>query len=107
MTKEEYIQSKKEMKSQIKELQKRVIELNDQYISDNKPFEIGDRVKVTTPARKDFIGESKEKVRIAFVSSFKIDWDDNIKPNLIKMKQDGTPSKHGDYLYNSEIVEKV
>jgi hypothetical protein len=39
--------------------------------------------------------------------SFEIDWDNNIKPKLVKIKQDGTPSKHGDYLYNSEIFEKI
>jgi hypothetical protein len=104
MNKLEYIQQKESIEAQIKELRDKLIVLNKQYISDNAEFEIGEKVKVITPEEK---GWRAEKTRFAFVKSFGIGYNNEVRPILVKIKKDGTASQYSDYLFSYEIVEKI
>ncbi len=98
MTKEEYIKEKEILTRIIKETHERVSNLTNEYIKRNASFKVGDIVTITN---------TRDNSRNAIVNGFELDYNDNIKPTLFKIKKDGTPSMHKDYVWMSDKIEPV
>lgn len=86
----------------------------ENYIEANKQFEEGDKIKVVTPPHPYWTlsdpGVEKthpEKIEFAFVLGNKIDINNNVIPDLVKAKKDGTPSKIGYYYAPGYGVKKI
>ncbi len=54
-------------------------------------LEIGDKVELV----------KQDRARQGFISSIKINWNDNFELVLKAVKKDGTPSKNNIYMYSS------
>jgi len=91
MTKEEYQNS-------INELEERKREIEQEYISSNTEFKIGDKVKVI----------SESRTRIGYITGFKISCVfHGIEPIVYKSKKDGSKSLVGEiHIYGNEKIEK-
>ena len=87
MTKEEF--SKKR-----KELEEKLYNLQEEYIKSNSPIPQGTKVKVTRG----------NEVKYGFIESYYL-VRDNLKPSVLVMKKDGTPStmKHMYIPYDAVI----
>lgn len=92
MTKEEFKAKKEIINSKINELKNEMIKLKKEYIESNVKYPIGSKVCITT-------NESK---RYAYVKDYRIDFSDNIEPLFNKVKEDGTVSKMGLYVWSYE-----
>lgn len=92
MTKEEFKAKKEIINSKINELKNEMIKLKKEYIESNVKYPIGSKVCITT-------NESK---RYAYVKDYRIDFSDNIEPLFNKVKEDGTVSEMGLYVWSYE-----
>ena len=93
MTKEEFIKEKEFLEDKIKTLKESIKLLTNEYINDNKPFEIGAKIK------------NKQYSDFGIVYGFELHYDNTIKPLAYKVKKDGNPSKHNMYIYKLDQVE--
>jgi len=88
MDKEEYLGIKECCETQIKKLQKTLKELDERYVNDNKPFNIGEKVRLRGFDR----GIEKPLFeRDAYVCGFVVCFGD-IYPKFNDVKKDGTMS---------------
>lgn len=87
MTKEEYVKKRKALETEMKKLDSKIVALERSFISDNAPYPIGTKVKVTeTFARlgQEYYTSETE----CFVDGFEIVYD-NVRPILRKIKGKG------------------
>lgn len=84
MKKEEYSKIVLEKNQQIDRLKIELSNLEKEYLEENKPCSIGQKVKVT-----DAYGD-----QYGFVKNFYVHKNGEIYPRLVKSKKDGTPSSH-------------
>lgn len=93
MTKEQYIAKSTELARQQQELKK-------EYIASNSPIKSGTKVKVTTGnwLRNGTITE------YGILAGYICDYDE-VKPVIMKLKKDGTPSKFRLFVRYKSIVE--
>jgi len=102
-----YCIAQKAILKEADELYRKLNNLRDDYIEKNKPFNVGDKVKITTPQIMYPGGRiEKNVVRYAFVHGFKVNEVGKIIPELIEAKKDGKPSKNADFLSMHEIIKK-
>lgn len=113
MTREEYISQRKELVKKIALLEAEKLELDKAYIEANKKFDHMDIVEITTPAHKvtNLTTGQHEKIperkRMGIVIGNHIDYEDNVKPTVRKMKKNGTMSSIKDYIMQGEILKKT
>ncbi len=113
MTKEEYLASISELEEIIAQYRVREKQLKQQYIDENKQFEIDEKVKIITPSfRRAIPGENgrrymEEEFRYGFVEDYDVDKQGNVKYVLSKMNATGRKSQHRTYYTDLDILEKV
>ena len=90
MTKEHYLQREAELIKQLADLRKN-------YIDANKPYEIGQRLKLT----------ERGKSAIAEVVGFEIGYGQKVEPTLKKVKKDGTISSIEARIWSFTKVEVI
>lgn len=73
-------------------------QLENNYISKNSEFEIGEKVKLIQQGREDVLG---------FVSKRNVDTNGKISYKLVKMKKDGTPSQHELWTWYNSVITKL
>ena len=103
MEKEFFLDKKRELRRKIFDLKHQISSLEKQYVSEseiNNNFPIGTIAKVVN-------NKDRESFFLACIEKYEISESGNIKPVLLKVKKDGTPSKHHiDFLQFSEHLEK-
>ena len=103
MEKEEFVNKKQELNRKMYDLKHELSLLKKQYINEselNREFPPGTIVKVVD-------NEDKDSFFLACVEKYELTGSNNIKPVLLKVKKDGTPSKHHiDFYLFSEHLEK-
>ena len=110
MTKDDYVKCREGIEQDMKRLKTRLFLLKEKFISDNRIFEDGDKIQVTTPARDALKGLSREPIklpeinRFAFVEKAIVHDDGFIDYSLFKCKKDGTPSKQKEYHYRDILT---
>ena len=94
----QYQKEKEKITDQIQGLKNTLRDLELKYIEENRPFNYGDRVNV--------INTGNSTIEEGIVRDFEVDWLNNIKTNVCKIKKDGTSSQHKIYVYSTSIIEK-
>lgn len=84
MTQQEFEIQLKQITDQSHALLEQKVSLERRYIEENRPFNIGDKVKITN---------RYNEIEYGFVSGFYLHYSE-IRPHLLKMKSDGKPSLH-------------
>lgn len=103
MKKEQYQSEIKRLQDGIRAFQAAINLTNEQYIRENKRFNIGEKVKVIDPAYVRFGKHFPENIRFAFVKGFQVSYFGEIETILFKCKKDGTPSRQRDYTSENKI----
>lgn len=98
MTFDEFQKIEDLINSKIQALETEREQARQKFIDDNKPFEVGDKVKV-------FVS-GKER-GVAIVTGFNDDSFGMVKPNLKKIKNDGTASSQTFYAGFGATFEKI
>lgn len=112
MEKQDYIDRSIEIGNEIYDLQNEQRQIDEKYIAANAEFFPGEKVKVITKGHKTWELKSGEEgwnepsERFAFVSK-NIIYNNEVIPQLLKCKKDGTPSKQRDYVGMRSYVEKL
>lgn len=97
MNKDLFTKERNDILTQIRDLRLKETELLENYIRENKQYEIGERVKVTN---------SRGIVSFGYVTNIKVDSRNEIDYSLVKEKKDGTPSKNTLYNFSSKISKE-
>lgn len=90
MEKDVFVDKVSVLQKQIRELKYEICDLADQYIAESeyvKEFPIGSIVKVVD-------NDSGTLVTLGFIEKYEVTSNYNIRPILLKIKKDGTVSKH-------------
>lgn len=90
MTQQEFAAQVAELKAQSQKIHRQIVELRKQYIQENAPYKIGDKVKVEFAER---CGQPKT-VEYGFVKEINVEDDGKFIPDLYAMKKDGTAHKN-------------
>lgn len=108
MTKEEYLKELEILNNIIKKANESIMLLRDKYIEANKEFEIGEKVKIITPTKRDWDDKIiPQKERFGIVYGYKLSYQNNINYLICKPKTDGGMSKINDTVWDREIIEKI
>ena len=113
MTKEEYVASIRELEEIITKYREQEKRLKEQYINENKMFEVNEKVKITTPAFRRAIPDENgrryldEECKYGFVEDYEVDNQGNIKYILARMNATGKKSQHRTYYTDLDVLEKV
>lgn len=86
MKKEEFIQKRDIIQSNINTLNKELKDLELEYVRCNKKYEVGDLVEVAKWL--DF-----SETVFGFIQKVYISWNDGIEYRILKQRKDGTKSK--------------
>lgn len=97
MNKDLFTKEINDILTQIRDLRLKKTELIENYIRENKQYELGERVKVTS-----FRGI----VSFGYVTNIRVDSRNEIDYSLVKEKKDGTPSKNTLYHFSSNISKE-
>lgn len=97
MNKEEYNKKLTEFDAQISKISALKTNLKIEYINANKPFDIGQKVKVIKNTQNQF----------GFIRGYEVDYNYEIKPVIYKMKKDGTESQIRLYVWYDDKIEKA
>lgn len=96
----------KNMNDQIVHLKKEINSIREDYIRENKEFEIGEKVVIVIPGFKTNMGSRPERKRFAIICGYGAQDDGKMYYILYKCKKDGTASKHSDQLWHGEKIIK-
>lgn len=97
MNKDKFKQELDSLQDQQELILNKISELKANYINENSLFEIGEKVIVSSLGNK----------RYAFIKKRYIGYNNEIKYDLFKCKNDGSPSKVNDYVFYFEKIEKI
>ena len=75
------------------ELENELVDLKQQYLNFNKPYEIGQKLKIDGVA--------------SIVSDFRIGYTGDIEPICHKLKKDGTAHTARTYIWDNSNVELI
>ena len=108
MEKEDFIGAQSSIKNEIAGLNDLLKKLRNEYIEQNSSFEIGEKVKVIYPPRKNWANDKMipERIEFGFVESFEIS-SDAVFPVLLESKKDGSKSKRRLYYNNDCVISRV
>jgi predicted transcriptional regulator len=90
MEKDVFVDKVSVLQKQIRDLKYEICDLTDQYIAESeyvKEFPIGSIVKVVD-------NDSGTLVTLGFIEKYEVTSNYNLRPIILKMKKDGTVSKH-------------
>ena len=90
MEKDVFVDKVSVLQKQIRELKYEICDLTDQYIAESeyvKEFPIGSTVKVVD-------NDSGTLITLGFIEKYEVTSNYNLRPIILKMKKDGTVSKH-------------
>ena len=90
MEKDVFVDKVSVLQKQIRELKYEICDLTDQYIAESeyvKEFPIGSIVKVVD-------NDSGTLVTLGFIEKYEVTSNYNLRPIILKIKKDGTVSKH-------------
>ena len=90
MEKDVFVDKVSVLQKQIRELKYEICDLTDQYIAESEyvnEFPIGSIVKVVDI-------DSGTLVTLGFIEKYEVTSNYNLRPIILKMKKDGTVSKH-------------
>ena len=90
MEKDVFVDKVSVLQKQIRELKYEICDLTDQYIAESeyvKEFPIGSIIKVVD-------NDSGTLVTLGFIEKYEVTSNYNLRPIILKMKKDGTVSKH-------------
>ena len=90
MEKDVFVDKVSALRKQIMNLKHEICNLTDQYIAESeyvKEFPIGSIVKVVD-------NDSGELITLGFIEKYEVTGMYNFRPILLKIKKDGTVSKH-------------
>ena len=90
MEKEVFVDKSSVFQKQIRELKHEICNLTDQYIAESeyvKEFPIGSIVKVVD-------NDSGTLITLGFIEKYEVTYNYNLRPIILKIKKDGTVSKH-------------
>ena len=104
MTKEEYVASIRELEEIITKYREQEKRLKEQYINENKLFEVNEKVKITTPAFRRAIPDENGR---RYMEDYEVDNQGNIKYILARMNATGKKSQHRTYYTDLDVLEKV
>lgn len=90
MTQEEFAKQIADKNSLIERTKNEINNIRAQYIKENAPYNVGDKVKVEIA---DVDGQHKT-VEYGFVKNINVDDDGKFMPDLYAMKKDGTANKN-------------
>lgn len=99
MDKQEYLKRRTQIYNSISELEKQLYELKQEYIKSSplSDFRIGERVLIKRPERIVHYNDGEyrhpEEQVYAYIKSFYLDVDCNVKVELLKETKKGKPSK--------------
>ena len=103
MEKDVFVDKVSALQKQIRELKYEIDDLADQYIAESeyvKEFPIGSIAKVVD-------NDSGTFVTLGFIEKYEVTSNYNLRPVILKMKKDGTVSKHHyDYSMYHDHLEK-
>ena len=103
MEKNVFVDKVSALQKQIRELKYEICDLTDQYIAESeyvKEFPIGSIVKVVD-------NDSGTLITLGFIEKYEITYNHNFRPIILKIKKDGTVSKHHyDYSMFHDHLEK-
>lgn len=109
MTKEEYKIQNRSLLDQKFAINKLLGDLENEYLSSQIEFKMGENVKITETYT--IRGEVIEKVHIGFIRSFHTHTDGDTYYTFWKSKKDGTKSDHRLYLdgesYDKPKIERI
>ena len=89
MTKDEFAAKLLQFHEKEEEIRKQRSAIRKQYIAENAPYNVGDKVKITTPASK----WEPEEVNYGYIECVKCDDQGNFCPDLKACKKDGSEHK--------------
>lgn len=92
MVQEEFARKMAEAQARIEKAKKDMRELRKQYIEENAPYKVGDKVKIVTPAEPRW--NKGEETVFAFIKSIEVSDDGMFTPELNAVKKDGTEHKN-------------
>ena len=113
MTKEEFLASMRELEETIAKYREQEKQLKEQYINENKKFELDEKVKIITPAYKRSIPDENgrrympQDFKYGFVEDYEVDNQGNIRYVLAKMNATCKKSQHRTYYTDMDLLEKV
>jgi predicted transcriptional regulator len=93
MEKDVFVEKVSALQKQIRELKYEIDDLADQYIAESeyvKEFPIGSIAKVVD-------NDSGTFVTLGFIEKYEVTSNYNLRPVILKIKKDGTVSKHHYY----------
>ncbi len=92
MVQEEFARKMAEAQARIEKAKKDMREWRKQYIEENAPYKVGDKVKIVTPAEPRW--HKEEETVFAFIKSIEVSDDGTFTPELNAVKKDGTEHKN-------------
>ena len=92
MVQEEFARRMAEAQARIDKAKKDMRELRKQYIEENAPYKVGDKVKIVTP--EDLRWRNEEETVFGFIKSIEVSDDGTFTPELNAVKKDGTEHKN-------------
>jgi hypothetical protein len=109
MEKSEFKKKQEEINSKIRELQNQLCDLKKEYISSNKIFDNGTKVKIIYPTHKNNWNENTvpERYDYGFVYGHTLDYKYDVVPQLHKCKKDGTESSVSYGSFYGGIITEV
>jgi len=97
MTKEEFQNRRQEISSKIDTLNADKKKIEHDYIVANAPFKIGAKLIINKGIQE----------KIGYVIGFKLTYQDEVIPNMVKCKKDGSESKSKLYVCFDDNLELV
>ena len=103
MTKEEFAAKMSQLNADIRAVEKEKTKLKKEYVENNCPYTVGDKVKILS---KSWKGETT--VDYGFVERINIDSNGNFLPDCAACKKDGTKhAKNKVYVLAGCLITKV
>lgn len=104
MEKNDYLATKNALTDKMHRIEHRIKMLTEEYIEDNKKFEVGELIQVIFPAWEYEGCVQPEIIEYGFVDGFTIVNGYEVVPTLLKRKLDGTPSKQPLYCCGAKFA---
>lgn len=82
----------------IKLSHERISKAKRDYVKNNSPFKIGEKVKIT---------DNNNLIVFGFIENYRISYSNRIEPIIVGIKKDGSKSSRKIFIWGSEKIEKA